>query len=120
MTLGSLVNWSREHNYTEHHFKIIKFNHTFEKDVIFLTREEVLQLYNFNDFNFEKKNHSKYTSEYITDTLKGGKTITYTNFEVYCDMIVFGCGVGCRYREIAFNILRFFPYICRSKQQLIF
>jgi integrase len=32
--------------------------------------------------------------------LKNGKTITYTNFEVYRDMIVFGCGLGCRYGDL--------------------
>jgi integrase len=100
IVLGSLFNWSKKNNYTDLNFKSISFNHDNEKDVIFLTREEVLKLYNFTDFNYSSPNHKNYTSHYITDKLKNGKTITYTNYEVYRDMIVFGCGLGCRYGDL--------------------
>lgn len=98
--LISVVNWCNNKNYTNHKIKIIKFIHEFDKEVIFLSREEVLKLYNYRKFDYSNSNHIKYTTEYITDNLKSGKQITYTNSEVYRDMIVFGCGVGCRYGDL--------------------
>jgi len=100
IVFGSLLNWSKKNNYTDFNFKSISFNYDNEKDVIFLSREEVLMLYNFTDFNYNSPNHKKYTSHYITDNLKNDKVITYTNYEVYRDMIVFGCGLGCRYGDL--------------------
>ncbi len=98
--LVSLINWSRERGYTDHIIKVIKFNYDFKRDVIYLERDEVLKLYNFVEFDYENENHSKHTEEYITDNLKGGKTVTYTNLEVYKDMLVFGSGVGCRFGDL--------------------
>ncbi len=98
--LSSLYNWSRLNNYTDLNFKIIPFNHENDRDVIYLQRDEVLKLYNFTGFNYKNSNHSKYTTYYIEDKLKKGKTIYYTNYEVYRDMLVFGCGVGCRYGDL--------------------
>ena len=98
--LSSLYNWCKLNNYTDKNFKIISFNHDNEREVIYLNRDEVLKLYNFTDFNYENSKYHKHTSYFITDNLKDGKTITYTNYEVYRDMLVFGCGVGCRYGDL--------------------
>jgi integrase len=100
VVLSSLLNWSKKNNFTDLNFKPISFNYDNDKDVIYLNRDEVLQLYNFTRFNFEHPDHREFTSYYITDNLKNGNTITYTNFEVYRDMIVFGCGLGCRYGDL--------------------
>jgi len=100
VVLSSLFNWSKKNNYTDLNFKPISFNYDNDKDVIYLNRDEVLQLYNFKEFNFENPSHTKFTSYYIPDILKSGATVTYTNYEVYRDMIVFGCGLGCRYGDL--------------------
>lgn len=100
VVLSSLFNWSRKNNFTDLNFKPISFNYDNDRDVIYLNREEVLQLYDFKDFNFENPLHTNFTRYYIQDTLKSGKMVTYTNYEVYRDMIVFGCGLGCRYGDL--------------------
>lgn len=100
VVLSSLFTWSKKNNFTDLNFKPISFNHDNDRDVIYLTREEVIQLYSFTEFNFENPNHKKHTSHYISDVLKSGKTVTYTNYEVYRDMVVFGCGLGCRYGDL--------------------
>jgi len=100
VVLSSLFNWSKKNNFTDLNFKPISFTYDNDKDVIYLNRDEVLQLYNFKEFNFESPNHTEYTTYYIKDNLKSGKTVTYTNYEVYRDMIVFGCGLGCRYGDL--------------------
>ncbi len=95
-----MINWCKKKGYTNHSISIIPFNHEFEKEVLYLSRVEVLQLYTFKDFNFTSPNHSKYTNELITDQLKNDQIINYTNLEVYRDMIVFGSGLGCRFGDL--------------------
>jgi integrase len=99
-SLVSFVNWCSKQGYTNHKISVIPFNHNFEKEVVYLTREEVLQLYQYEEFNFSNKNHKKHTNEFFYDELKNGKTNTYTNLEVYKDILVFGCGVGCRFGDL--------------------
>lgn len=98
--LVSLINWCRERGYTNHQIKVKKFSYDFKREVIYLERDEVLKLYNFSEFNYLNENHTKYTDEYIVDNLKDGKNVTYTNLEVYKDMLIFGCGVGCRFGDL--------------------
>ena len=77
------------------------------RDVIFLTRDEVMSIYKFDEFNIDNPSHSKYITEkgsdvkYIEDKVnnKEGK-IVYTSFEVYKDMLLFLCGVGCRFGDV--------------------
>ena len=52
VVLSSLFNWSKKNNFTDLNFKPISFNYDNDKDVIYLNRDEVLQLYNFTRFNF--------------------------------------------------------------------
>ena len=98
--LSSLFNWCRENDFTDKSFKSISFNSENDREVICLEREEVLKLYNYTEFNYEDSNHPKHTSYYIIDKLKNDKTVKYTNYEVYRDMLVFGCGLGCRYGDL--------------------
>ena len=99
-SLVSFVNWCGKQGYTNHKISVISFNYNFEKEVVYLTREEVLQLYQFEGFNFSNKSHKKHTNQFFYDELKNGKTNTYTNLEVYKDILVFGCGVGCRFGDL--------------------
>jgi integrase len=98
--LVSLINWCRERGFTDHQIKVKKFSYDFKREVIYLERDEVLKLFNFSEFNYTNENHTKYTDEYMVDNLKGGKSVTYTNLEVYKDMLIFGCGVGCRFGDL--------------------
>lgn len=95
-----MINWCRKKGYTSHNISIVSFSHEFEKEVLYLSRKEVLELYKFNEFKYTNKNYSKYTTELITDVLKNNRTITYSNYEVYRDMIVFGSGLGCRFGDL--------------------
>lgn len=99
--LVNLINWSRDDKgFTDHRIKVVKMSWDFRRDVIYLSRKELLNLWNYSEFTIEHENHTKHTTEYISDTLKNGKTIEYTNLEVIRDMLLFGCGIGCRYGDL--------------------
>ena len=101
--LKTFVNWCRERGYTNHIFPKVKIS-VGENEVLFLNRDEILQLFHWNEFNFDNPNHHKYTSVYMCDELENrkgdDKQRCYTNWEVYKDMLVFGCGVGCRFGDL--------------------
>jgi site-specific recombinase XerD len=99
----SFVNWCKRRGYTD--WTLPKFKVQLgENDIVFLQRDELLKLFQYDGFDFENEGHSRYTTEYFTDDLMGRKTEpttrTYTNWEVYKDMLVFGCGVGCRFSDL--------------------
>lgn len=80
-----------------------------ERKVICLNRKEVLQLFNFDEFNIDNPRHTSTLEKhkclnYIDDswTNKNGKehTKTYTSYEVYKDMLLFLCNVGCRFGDM--------------------
>lgn len=100
--IRSMINWCKRRGFSDYTFP--KFKVQFgENDIVFLQRDEILKLYNFRDFDFESPEHTKFTKEYFPDFLNGIKTDnirTYTNWEVYKDMLVFGCGVGCRFSDL--------------------
>jgi integrase len=98
--LKGFLKWCRKNGYIDFYLDLIPITTDFDVDVIYLQRDEVLKLFKFDDFNFVNPNHPKYTKEYFTDHLKNDKKITYTNLEVYNDMLVFGCGVGCRFGDL--------------------
>ena len=98
--LSSLFNWSKDSGYTDLSFKIISFSHDNDRDVISLERDEVLKLFRFTSFNYQSRNHTDYTKTYINDYNKNGEVIRYTDMEVYRDILIFGCGVGCRFGDI--------------------
>lgn len=87
---------------------LIKTN---KSKVIYLTRDEVKKLYEFNEFNISNPNHSKVFSKhpqtltYIKDIRTSIKSVkdrekTYTNYEVVKDMLVFLCSTGMRYGDL--------------------
>lgn len=80
-----------------------------ERKVICLNRKEVLQLFNFDGFNIDNPKHTSTLNKhkclnYIDDTWtdKKGKehTRTYTSYEVYKDMLLYLCNVGCRFGDM--------------------
>ncbi|MCZ2845829.1 MAG: tyrosine-type recombinase/integrase [Candidatus Bathyarchaeota archaeon] len=99
--LVNLINWSREdRKYTDHRIQVVKMRWDFRREVIFLNRSEILKLIEFTKFNRENDYHNQLTKEYINDVLKNGKIVEYTNLEVIRDMLLFGCGIGCRFSDL--------------------
>jgi integrase len=99
----SFVNWAKRRGYTEYNFPRLKIS-IGENDIVFLQRDEILKLFQFDEFDYSNDTHRRYTTEYFEDDLKGikgaGQKRTYTNWEVYKDMLIFGCGVGCRFGDL--------------------
>jgi integrase len=98
--LIGFIKWCNKNGYTERVIQMIPITTNFDYEVIYLNREEVYRLYKFEDFEFTNPKHLEYTKEYITDEIKGSNTVKYSNLEVYKDMLVFGCGVGCRFGDL--------------------
>ena len=81
-----------------------------DREKIFLKREEVLQIWDFKEFDFENPKHTKYINNekmeyshmrYIEDKNNSKKGFTtYTSYEIYKDMLLFLCGVGCRFSDM--------------------
>ena len=78
----------------------------FEKEIIFLKREDIIQLVNFKDFDYSNENHISYKSKgilhymrSITPKRKKGYSIV-TSYEVYKDMLLFLCGTGMRFGDM--------------------
>jgi len=78
----------------------------FEKEIIFLTREDIVRLVNFKDFDYSNENHLNYKNK---GTLHYMKNITtkrkkdysiVTSYEVYKDMLLFLCGTGMRFGDM--------------------
>jgi len=78
-----------------------------EKNIIFLTRDDILQIDKFKDFDYENPNHKEYLEkgrmEYIKDftpKLKKTKYKIRTSYEVYKDILLFLCGTGMRFGDM--------------------
>lgn len=109
-TLVKFSNWLKEKHHIETYIKTPKdFKYVNEeKEVFFLTRDEVQKIKEFDDFNISNDKHLDYIpnntpteSWYIedkVDTKLGVKR--YTSYEVYKDMLLFLCGVGCRFGDM--------------------
>lgn len=96
-----------------------------DEDKVFLKNEELQKVYDFKGFNYlkpitkkgkvewvESKDYEKYLKqkgdtktkdkdgvvEFMYDMTKNGLQ-TYTTYEVYKDLFVFLCSVGCRYSD---------------------
>jgi integrase len=83
-------------------------NITEDKEVFFLTRDEVQKIKEFDEFDITNEKHLNHIppnttsdiwySEDKVDTKEGVKR--YTSYEVYKDMLLFLCGVGCRFGDM--------------------
>ena len=80
-------------------------------DVIYLTRDEIKKIYDFNEFDYGNDKYHKYLKkeelqvEEIEDIRSNIKSDElrfrkYTNYEVIKDMLLFVCSVGCRYGDM--------------------
>ena len=98
--LNGFMKWCLKNKYVDYPFTTIKIPTNTDNEVIYLLRDEIENLFHFTDFNYNSPNHLSYTKEYVFDFLKSGNTTTYTNLEVYKDMLLFGCGVGCRFGDL--------------------
>ena len=108
--LSHFSSWCMDNGYGD--FKIKKpkrFRPSEEREVICLFRKEVNDLFYFDEFDISNPNHTKILKKhkslrYIDDEWvnKQGKrkTKTYTSYEVYKDMLLFLCNVGCRYGDM--------------------
>lgn len=81
-----------------------------DREKIFLKRDEVIDVWKFKKFEFTNPNHSEFFNSerkeysnmrYVEDknNTKKGYT-TYTSYEIYKDMLLFLCGVGCRFSDM--------------------
>ena len=108
--LVNFSTWCRENEFGDFSIKKPKsFVPSEEREVICLTRKEVIQLFNFTQFNFDDSNHVECLKKhkclsYIDDKWindRGEKlSRTYTSYEVYRDMLLFLCNVGCRFGDM--------------------
>ena len=110
--LSNFSSWSKEKYNTT--FQIRKPKNVFlgndeNIDIVFLKRDEVIKLHKYNKFDCTNEEHEKVLSKekrlsYIYDRWerKDGKerVVKYTTFEVYKDMLMFLCNVGCRWGDM--------------------
>lgn len=108
--LSMFSTWCRTNGYGD--FVITKpktFSPSEERKVICLFRPEVNKLFHFDKFNMDNSKHTTLLNKhkclnYVDDTWtnKKGKEITktYTSYEVYRDMLLFLCNVGCRFGDM--------------------
>ena len=108
--LSMFSTWCRTNNYGD--FVITKpktFSPSEERQVICLFRPEVNKLFHFDKFNMDNSKHTTLLNKhkclnYVDDTWTNKKrkeiTKTYTSYEVYRDMLLFLCNVGCRFGDM--------------------
>lgn len=96
-----------------------------DREKIFLKRDEVLKVWNFKEFEYSNPKHINFMSDkrleyskmrYVEDrnSSKKGYT-TYTSYEIYKDMLLFLCGVGCRFSDMVEMKVDDFDYEKDSK-----
>ena len=122
-------NWSNRVNKTNYVINLPKgLVKTGKSEIIYLTRDEVKSIFEWNKFDYEDDNHlgymrfnnvakvlnnkqlaeykgRDYEMEYITDERVGIKDElkrfkTYTNFEIIKDMLIFLCTTGMRFGDM--------------------
>ena len=108
--LSHFSSWCNDNGYGDFKIKRPKrFSPSEEREVICLFREEVNDLFYFSEFDITNPNHTKVLEKhkslrYIEDSWVNNegnpKSKTYTSYEVYKDMMLFLCNVGCRYGDM--------------------
>ena len=108
--LSMFSTWCKENGFGDFYIKKPKsFSPSEEREVICLFRPEVLKLYKFDGFSIENKIHTSLLNKhkclnYVDDEWidKNGNKIsrTYTSYEMYKDMLLFLCNVGCRFGDM--------------------
>ena len=108
--LSMFSTWCKENGFGDFYIKKPKsFSPSEEREVICLFRPEVLKLYKFVGFSIENILHTSLLNKhkclnYVDDEWidKNGNKIsrTYTSYEMYKDMLLFLCNVGCRFGDM--------------------
>ena len=108
--LSMFSTWCKENGFGDFYIKKPKtFSPSEEREVICLFRPEVLKLYQFDGFSIENIMHTSILNKhkclnYIDDEWidKNGNKLkrTYTSYEMYKDMLLFLCNVGCRFGDM--------------------
>jgi len=108
--LSMFSTWCKENGFGDFYIKKPKsFSPSEEREVICLFRPEVLKLYKFDGFSIENILHTSLLNKhkclnYVDDEWidKNGNKIsrTYTSYEMYKDMLLFLCNVGCRFGDM--------------------
>lgn len=108
--LSMFSTWCKENGFGDFYIKKPKtFSPSEEREVICLFRPEVLKLYQFDGFSIENIMHTTILNKhkclnYIDDEWidKNGNKLkrTYTSYEMYKDMLLFLCNVGCRFGDM--------------------
>ena len=109
-TLVKFSNWVREKHHIDTYIKTptdFKYVNE-EREVFFLTRDEVQKIKEFDEFETTNDKHLDYIpknipteSWYIKDNIDSKEGFKrYTSYEVYKDMLLFLCGVGCRFGDM--------------------
>ena len=108
--LSMFSTWCKENGFGDFYIKKPKsFSPSEEREVICLFRPEVLKLYKFDGFSIENILHTSLLNKhkclnYVDDewTDKNGNKLkrTYTSYEMYKDMLLFLCNVGCRFGDM--------------------
>lgn len=100
-----------------------------EKNIIFLTRDDILKIDSFKEFDFDNDKHTKHLEkgkvELIKDFTPKRKKTEYkirTSYEVYKDVLLFLCGTGMRFGDMV-NIRvgsKEFDKIDRNKGEFLY
>lgn len=104
--LRRVCNWATRTGYIDYSVQFIKIKSSNEfKEPTYLNAKEIETLWNFTEINYSNANHTKHTETYISDVRSRLKTeskrnVKYTNLEVYRDMMLLLCSIGCRYSDL--------------------
>ena len=110
--LSNFSSWSKEKYNTT--FQIRKPKNVYlgndeNIDIVFLKREEVIKLHKYKKFDCTNEDHEEVLNKekrlsYIYDRWERNdgkeRVVKYTTFEVYKDMLMFLCNVGCRWGDM--------------------
>ena len=104
--LRRVCNWATRSGYINYAVQFIKIKSSGElKEPTYLNATEIETLWKFSEINYDNPNHTKHTQTYISDIRSRLKTeskrnVKYTNLEVYRDMMLLLCSIGCRYSDL--------------------
>lgn len=104
--LRRVCNWASRTGYLDYSVQFIKIKGSNElKEPTYLNANEMESLWKYTDINYNNPNHTKHTNTYITDVRtrlkhENKRNVKYTNLEVYRDMMLLLCSIGCRYSDL--------------------
>lgn len=100
-SIKSFLNFCHQNNYID--VKLRNYSKPKEQErveVIFLTRDEVLKLFNFTKYDYEEGKTFPSGVVPIEDVNRFGTKQYFTNWELTKDMFLFMCVIGCRWGDL--------------------